>query len=370
MGTVSLDASAVLQKDFAEEEEEACMHALQLASASILPMVLKAAIELDVLEILIKGCGGPFGKPVMTASDVVSHLKTNNPQAAEMLDRMLRLLASYNVIKCDVEIDDERNNVTRRYGPMPVCKWLTKNEDGVSIAALALMTQDKALMESWYYLKDTVLEGGIPFNKAYGMTAFEYNAKDPRVSHLFNEGMKNHSVIFTKKLLELYQGFDDIDTLVDVGGGVGVTLSMITSKYSNIKGINFDLPHVIADAPPYPRVKHIDGDMFQSIPSGDAILMKFIMHDWSDEHCQKILNNCYRALPENGKVIMLDFILPETPDATARGAFDSDLIMLVNNPGGKERTEKEFRSLVESAGFSGFKATYIYAYVWAIEVTK
>ena len=73
-----------------------------------------------------------------------------NFQAAEMLDRMLRLLASYNVIKCEVEINDDGKNLTRRYGPAKVCKWLTKNEDGVSMAALALMNQDKILMESWY----------------------------------------------------------------------------------------------------------------------------------------------------------------------------------------------------------------------------
>lgn len=103
-----------------------------------------------------------------------------------------------------------------------------------------------------YYLKDAVLEGGIPFNKAYGMTAFEYNAKDLRINRLFNEGMKNHSTIFTKTFLQLYQGFNDINTLVDVGGGVGATLSIITSKYPKMKGINFDLPHVIADALPYP----------------------------------------------------------------------------------------------------------------------
>lgn len=101
-------------------------------------------------------------------------------------------------------------------------------------------------------MKDTVLEGGIPFNKAYGMTAFEYNAKVPRMNQLFNEGMKSHSVIFTKHFLEIYQGFDDINTLVDVGGGIGATLSMITSKYPKIKGINFDLPHVIDHAPQLP----------------------------------------------------------------------------------------------------------------------
>lgn len=80
MGSLGLDLMKASHKVDDCTEEEACIYALQLASASVLPMTLKAAIELDVLEILVKGCGGHFSKPIMTASDVVSHLKTNNPQ--------------------------------------------------------------------------------------------------------------------------------------------------------------------------------------------------------------------------------------------------------------------------------------------------
>jgi caffeic acid 3-O-methyltransferase / acetylserotonin O-methyltransferase len=94
------------------------------------------------------------------------------------------------------------------------------------------------------------------------------------------------------------------------------------------------------------------------------------MHDWSDEHCQKILKNCYRALPENGKVIILDCIIPTNPDATARYSCHGDLLMLAHNPGGKERTEQEFRSLAEGAGLTGFKTSYAYLNTWVIEVTK
>ncbi|XP_078173140.1 flavone O-methyltransferase 1-like [Carex rostrata] len=371
MGSAGGDVEvAMVPRD--EADEEACMHALQLCSASILPMTLKAAIELDVLEILVKGCGGPYGKPIMTPIDVAAHLKTENPQAAVMLDRMLRLLASYNVVACSVEEEDDGNKVTRKYGPAPVCKWLTKNEDGVSMAALVLMNQDKVLMESWYYLKDAVLDGGIPFNKAYGMTAFEYHGTDPRFNTVFNEGMKNHSIIITKKLLELYHGFDNLSSLVDVGGGIGATVYMITSKYPHIKGINFDLPHVISEAPPFPGVEHIGGDMFESVPTGDAILMKWILHDWSDEHSLKILKNCYKALPDNGKVILVECILPVNPEATpkAQGVFHLDLIMLAHNPGGKERTMKEFEALAKEVGFSSFKANYVYANSWALEFTK
>ncbi|KAJ3690541.1 hypothetical protein LUZ61_019705 [Rhynchospora tenuis] len=371
MGSIgTIDNVVVPQK--VQADEEACLYALQLASSAILPMTLKAAIELDLLEIIVAGCGGSSGKPVMTATDIASRLKTSNPQAAAMLDRMLKVLTSYNVVNCAVELSDDGKTVIRRYGPAPVCKWLTKNEDGFSISPLLLMNHDKLLMESWYYLKDTVLEGGIPFNKAYGMTAFEYNAKDQRLNRLFNEGMKSHSVIFTKNFLDIYQGFNDINTLVDVGGGIGATLSMITAKYPKIKGINFDLPHVIADAPKFPGVEHIGGDMFESVPTGDAIMMKWILHDWSDQHCEKILKNCYKALPDNGKVIILDAIVPVYPDSShiARCVSHVDLIMLANNPGGKERTEQEFRSLAKDAGFSGFKANYISANTWAMELTK
>jgi flavonol 3-O-methyltransferase/caffeic acid 3-O-methyltransferase len=85
------------------------------------------------------------------------------------------------------------------------------------------------------------------------MTAFEYNTRDGRSNRVFNEAMTNCSTIFTKKLLEFYMGFNDVGILVDVGGGVGTTLHTITSQYTDIKGVNFDLPHVISEAPFLPR---------------------------------------------------------------------------------------------------------------------
>lgn len=104
-------------------------------------------------------------------------------------------------------------------------------------------------------MKDAVLEGGIPFNKAYGMNAFDYHGTDPRFNKVFNKGMSDHSTITMKKLLENYKGFEGLTSLVDVGGGTGAIVNTIISKYPSIKGINFDLPHVIEDAPSYPGIK-------------------------------------------------------------------------------------------------------------------
>lgn len=125
-------------------DEEANLFAMQLASASVLPMVLKAAIELDLLEIMAKAGPGAFLSP----NDLASQLPTKNPEAPVMLDRMLRLLASYSILTCSLRTLPD-GKVERLYGLGPVCKFLTKNEDGVSIAALCLMNQDKVLVESW-----------------------------------------------------------------------------------------------------------------------------------------------------------------------------------------------------------------------------
>ena len=128
----------------AKDEEQACLFAMQLASASVLPMVLKSAIELDLLEIIAKAGPGAHVSP----AEVAAQLHTQNPGAPVMLDRILRLLASYSVLNCKVR-NLPSGGVERLYGLEPVCKFLTRNEDGVSMAPLLLMNQDKILMESW-----------------------------------------------------------------------------------------------------------------------------------------------------------------------------------------------------------------------------
>ena len=96
------------------------------------------------------------------------------------------------------------------------------------------------------------MDGGIPLNKAYGMSAFQYHAKDKRFNSIFNSGMFSHSTMAMKQILDLYDGFNGLTTLVDVGGGTGASLKMIISKHTSLKGINFDLPHVIQEAKTYP----------------------------------------------------------------------------------------------------------------------
>ena len=100
-------------------------------------------------------------------------------------------------------------------------------------------------------MKDAILEGGNQFKKVHGMPIFQYMDMDPTFNEVFNKGMADLSTIIMKKILEVYQGFEGLTSLVDVGGGTGKCLSMITSKDASIKGINFDSPHVTQSAPSY-----------------------------------------------------------------------------------------------------------------------
>nr|GEV28898.1 caffeic acid 3-O-methyltransferase-like [Tanacetum cinerariifolium] len=268
-----------------------------------------------------------------------------------MLDRMLRLLASHSIVTCSQ--GDYKSRAVRVYGLAPVAKYFIPNEEGVSLGALMQLLQDKLVIDSWFELKDSVVEGGIPFNKVHGTHIFEYPALDARFNEVLNNAMVNHTTIAMKTIIECYHGFENLTSVVDVGGGLGITINMIVSKHPTIKGINFDLPHVTRHAPLYPGIEHVGGDMFEEVPQGDAIFMKWILHDWSDKHCTKLLKNCYKALPENGKVIIVEAVLPFLPETSnsVKVCTQMDALMMTQCPGGKERTEDEFLALAKSGGF-------------------
>ncbi|GAY59066.1 hypothetical protein CUMW_191740 [Citrus unshiu] len=202
--------------------------------------------------------------------------------------------------------------------------------------------------------------------------AFEHIAKDARIHNLFNQTMHNHTTIVMKKIIEIYKGFEGLNQLLDVAGGLGATLRLIVEKYPQIKGINFDLPHVVKDAPSCPGVEHGGGDMFVEVPKAQTIFMKWILHDWGDDLCLKILKNCYDALPESGKIIVVESIMPEFPETDLISMNISRLHITVSNlfPGAKERTLEEFKSLATRAGFPAIKVICRAYCYWVIEFCK
>ncbi|CAL5373377.1 unnamed protein product [Camellia sinensis] len=133
--------------------------------------------------------------------------------------------------------------------------------------------------------------------------------------------------------------------------------------HPHIKGINFDLPHVIATVPEYGGVSHVGGDMFKAIPSADVAFVKWI-HDWNDEDFVNILKNCRKTIPEKTrKMIIIDVVLNPEGD----GMFDNtglvfDLLMIAHSSGGKERTELEWKKVLEEGDFSRYNIIKIAAF--------
>ncbi|TQE12805.1 hypothetical protein C1H46_001451 [Malus baccata] len=198
-------------------------------------MVLKAAIELGVLDIIHRAGAGALFSPSQIASQL---LTLHNLDATSVLDGMLRLLSAYSVLTCSTI--QANGKVIRVYGLAPVSNHLHMSS----------------------FMKDAVLEGGLPFSKAYGMNVVDYIGRDDRLGGVFKDSIK----VFKKEILEIYMGFEGLRTLVDVGGGDGTILNRIIPKHPAIKGINYDLPSVVKKSPSHPGIEHIARDMFVRIP--------------------------------------------------------------------------------------------------------
>ncbi|KAK9099999.1 hypothetical protein Scep_023429 [Stephania cephalantha] len=352
-------------------DEDYCF-AMELVNACLLPMVMRAAIKLNVFEIMNNSSKTHHLSP----SHIASQLPNNkNPNAPFVLDQILRFLASHSVLTCTTSkqnVNVGGIEVGRLYGLTPVCKYFIKNEDGVSLTANLLASTDKMMLEPCYYLDEVVLKPGFSADeKVYGMNAYEYFARHPELNELCNAAMSAPTSITMKRILDMYKGFDGLKVVVDVGGGLGTNINLIVSKYPTIKGINFDSPHVVETAPSYPGVEHVGGDMFVSVPKGDAIFMKWILHNWKDEECLKLLKKCYEALPNGGKVIVVEGLIPEVPkpDNATRDMCALDIIMTMSF-GAKERTEKEYEALAKGSGFAGIKLVCNACNLWVIEFLK
>jgi hypothetical protein len=156
-------------------------------------------------------------------------------------------------------------------------------------------------------------------------------------------------------MLEAYD-FSAIHVLADIGGGNGSLISAVLQRYPKLKGLLFELGHVVKRTRERlkahcvdDRCSVIEGDFFESVPSGaDTYLLRHIIHDWNDEQSVQILNNCRKVVPNNGRLLIIEAVVPTGNEPSL--AKDFDMVMLVL-PGGIERTEEEYRCLLEEAGF-------------------
>ncbi|CAL4984747.1 unnamed protein product [Urochloa decumbens] len=198
------------------------------------------------------------------------------------------------------------------------------------------------------------------FEMAYGCDRWEMTSKNAEDNSVFNEAMVADSQLVMEIILREAGGkiFSGINSLVDVGGGLGAASVAIARAFPRIKCSVLDLPQVVSQAPQgNGAVDFIPGDMFKFIPPADAVLLKWVLHCWSDDDCIKILRNCKAAIPareDGGKVIIIDTVMgygaQDTISKETRALYD--LYMMYIN--GVERGENEWKKIFEQAGFTDY----------------
>ena len=202
---------------------------------------------------------------------------------------------------------------------------------------------------------EAVVTGRPAFERIFGSNLFDHLAAHPDDSSIFDAAMSSHSTLIST-ILAAYD-FSRFDRIVDVGGGRGELLLGILSAYPKLQGVLYDLPTVVAGVaaagtgPVASRCEVVGGDFFKRVPEGaDAYLLKQIIHSWNDEDASRILKNCRRAIKNDGTLLIMGDVLRQSSKPDPNGGL-MDMMMLVLSPG-QERTEEEYRALLEHAGFS------------------
>ncbi len=276
-----------------------------------------------------------------TAAELAGQIGAHAPS----LYRVLRALASVGIF-----VEDEQG----RFAQTPLSETLRSDVIG-SLRAFAMVELGQEHFPAWGNVMHSVQTGEIAFDNLYKQNVWEYYAQNPEDAANFNVSMTGVSGMVTQAALASYD-FSGINKIVDIAGGVGFLISAILQAYPQMRGTLFDLPHVIAEAGPLldeagvrDRCELATGDFFQAVPEGgDAYVMKWIIHDWDDEKSTIILKNIHRAMNENGRLLLVETVVPAGNQPDLSKFLDLNMMVMT---GGRERTEAEFSALFDDAGF-------------------
>ena len=326
----------------------------------------------DLLRRPMLGAVTELGIPDLLAAGprAVCELAAETGTQAEALHRVLRALAAYGVFDL---LPDGRFRLNE------LSELLRKDRPG-SMHYLVLFRSAHWFAQGPAHLLHTLRTGEPGFVAAHGMSFFEYAAANADAGALFNAFMRSgsnagvdddrHAVV-----AESYD-FSRFQTLVDVGGGTGGLLRAVLRRYPQMSGVLFDTEVVLKQAGGAfasdglsQRCRIEAGDFFESAPAGgDVYALSFILHDWPDQRCLQILRNIRGQIPADGRLLVIERLLPSWGDnpALVRHQLYQDVNMMVNF-GGQERSEEDFRLLLNDGGF---ELTRVFATGTAISVVE
>ncbi|MDT5147154.1 MAG: hypothetical protein QOC58_1799 [Mycobacterium sp.] len=208
--------------------------------------------------------------------------------------------------------------------------------------------------ERWTLMVDAIRTGRTIVPALRGRESFDYFAGQAELAELFNHTMTSVSELTDGAVVAGYD-FGAFRTIVDVGGGHGPLLAAILAGAPASRGVLYDLPRVVANAPNLlrecqvaDRVRIEEGSFFERVPAGaDAYILKNIIHDWPDDKAVQILRNVRAAAGRAATVLLVELVIPDhNRDFPGKWV---DLEMLLNL-GARERTAVEYEDLLGRAG--------------------
>ena len=305
---------------------------VHMATAHWVSHILYVAARLSIADHL---AGGP-----KSSDELAAATKTHPPS----LSRFLRTLAHLGIVV---------DNGSGQFALTPLGEALKSNAQGAARSAI-LTLASPWITSGWERLLESVQTGRPGLEQALGMPIFDWLAKHPEEASLFSETMVSFHGAEPAAVAAAYD-FSGLTTIVDVGGATGNLLAAVLEKHPASRGILFDLPHVVSDAPKLlharrlaDRVTIVSGSFFERVPEGgDAYLLSHIIHDWSEQQCLTILGHCRRVMKPTTRVLIIEMVLPAGNQPHPGKMLD---MMMLVGPGGQERTEPEYRALLKKAG--------------------
>lgn len=275
------------------------------------------------------------------SSDELAKATNTQPEA---LYRLMRALATHGIF---------REESGRRFSLTSEGEGLKKDAPG-SQHALALMMGEEHY-QCWGELLYSVQTGRSAFEKIYGEPIFTWLGTHPEQAHVFDQSMTAVHGRETGAMLADYD-FSGIRVLADVGGGNGSTLAGVLERYGDMRGMLCDLPGVVERAKAgvaehglTARMQLVPTDFFAAVPTGaDAYMMRHIIHDWNDEQSRTILRNTRKAIPADGRLLIVECVIGAGGNQDWATMLDLNMMVI---PGGKERTEAEYKELFAATGF-------------------
>lgn len=306
---------------------------LELASGFMATHSLYAAAKLGIADVLANG--------PLSAEDVAAELGSD-PDATR---RLLRACATFGVF---------REDPAGRFGPTPLAQGL-RSGTADSMLPVILMLGDPAYQRPWGQLAFTVETGRPAADVVHGMPMWDYLDEDPDFAATFNDAMTRLSALDWPTVDAAYD-FTAYSTIADIGGGHGQLLALMLGAAASAKGVLQEREALVADAEEHLRGAGVlarcrieAGSFFETAPSDcDLYVMRRVVHDFDDDRAVAILANVRRHMPRGATLLLMESVVPPGNSPDFAKTLDLDMMIFV---GGRERTEREFATLLDRAGF-------------------